>query len=112
MPSHGSSALTGLRPLTGRSRCFQTCADFVRTHPLKWIRPSPDVESVPVPEDILAIRCLLPHDAIQVQPGFDASRGGEQGVRNLVEAQHHGRVVVRTESRRGEREPGFFKRSA
>jgi hypothetical protein len=55
-------------------------AGFMQAHQLKWIRLSPEIESVLVPYDLLAIRYLLLHDVFHVLLGFDVSPAGELGV--------------------------------
>lgn len=70
-------------------------ADFMHTHQLKWIRLSAEVESVLIPEDRLAIRYLLLHDAFHVLLGFDVSPAGELGVWTFVGAQRYSRSFER-----------------
>lgn len=70
-------------------------AEFMRTHQLKWIQLSSEVESVLAPDDLLAIRYLLLHDAFHVLLGFDVSPAGELGVWTFVGGQHYSRSFER-----------------
>jgi ubiquinone biosynthesis protein COQ4 len=67
----------------------------MRAHQLQWIRLSPQVEAVLVPDDLLSIRYLLLHDTFHVLLGFDVSPAGELGVWSFVGAQRYSRSFER-----------------